>query len=450
MNRPEVLIIGSGLAGLSSGLELALQGRSVLLVEAKGHVGGRTASWDQEGMLVESGLHRFLGFYSALPALLKKAGINSNDILIWEDEIEIRTPDGGPTAVFGAAPLFRPWQTIRGALGNNHMFSPLDKLTLARFLLAGLRDYYLRPADLDKQTAFEYAQKHGLSERVTERFLFSVTTGTFFISYKRYSAYDLFGLLGPYLHRVFKFRVGAFAGGMTEVMCDPIARAIETRGGVVRRDAEVSDLLVEKGVVKGAVVASKEVAANQVILAASLGSAQDLLRSHVATHSWFQPMLSLATMPAVTVQMELDEPSMIVDHTTFGPGTILASFSEQSRTTFRHVPGRLSVIIGSPEAWIGKSSDEIVSQALQDAQRLGLNVEGKVRQYRVIAEPRDFYSLTPGSEALRPSQQTPIPGLTLAGDYTKQPYLATMEGAVVSGKLAAKAVIGVISKAIPC
>jgi 15-cis-phytoene desaturase len=75
MNRPEVLIIGSGLAGLSSGLELALQGKSVLLVEAKGHVGGRTASWDQEGMLVESGLHRFLGFYSALPALLKKAGI---------------------------------------------------------------------------------------------------------------------------------------------------------------------------------------------------------------------------------------------------------------------------------------------------------------------------------------------------------------------------------------
>jgi uncharacterized protein with NAD-binding domain and iron-sulfur cluster len=31
-------------------------------------------------------------------------------------------------------------------------------------------------------------------------------------------------------------------------------------------------------------------------------------------------------------------------------------------------------------------------------------------------------------------------GLSLAGDYTRQPYIATMEGAVVSGKLAADAV----------
>jgi 15-cis-phytoene desaturase len=30
-----------------------------------------------------------------------------------------------------------------------------------------------------------------------------------------------------------------------------------------------------------------------------------------------------------------------------------------------------------------------------------------------------------------------VPGLTLAGDYTQQKYLATMEGAVHSGELAA-------------
>jgi uncharacterized protein with NAD-binding domain and iron-sulfur cluster len=34
-----------------------------------------------------------------------------------------------------------------------------------------------------------------------------------------------------------------------------------------------------------------------------------------------------------------------------------------------------------------------------------------------------------------------IAGLTLAGDYTCQQYLATMEGAVVSGQLAADAVV---------
>ena len=42
--------------------------------------------------------------------------------------------------------------------------------------------------------------------------------------------------------------------------------------------------------------------------------------------------------------------------------------------------------------------------------------------------------------ARRPTQRTPIKNFYLAGDYTKQKYLASMEGAVYSGKLAAEAV----------
>ena len=41
---------------------------------------------------------------------------------------------------------------------------------------------------------------------------------------------------------------------------------------------------------------------------------------------------------------------------------------------------------------------------------------------------------------LRPNQTTPIKNFFLAGDYTMQRYLASMEGAVLSGKLCAEAV----------
>jgi 15-cis-phytoene desaturase len=47
-----------------------------------------------------------------------------------------------------------------------------------------------------------------------------------------------------------------------------------------------------------------------------------------------------------------------------------------------------------------------------------------------------------GSEKLRPTQKTSIQGLVLAGDYTKQNHLATMEGAVVAGHKAAALLIG--------
>ena len=46
----------------------------------------------------------------------------------------------------------------------------------------------------------------------------------------------------------------------------------------------------------------------------------------------------------------------------------------------------------------------------------------------------------PGCQQLRPDQTTPIKNFFLAGDYTMQRYLASMEGAVLSGKLCAGAV----------
>jgi 15-cis-phytoene desaturase len=119
---------------------------------------------------------------------------------------------------------------------------------------------------------------------------------------------------------------------------------------------------------------------------------------------------------------------------------VLASFAEESRTTFRQSRGRLSVILTPPEPVINMDPAAILDITCRDAERLGMRVRGHVISYRVVKLPADFYSLAPGNDALRPPQATPIAGLTLAGDYTRQPYIATMEGAVVSGKLAAAAV----------
>lgn len=56
---------------------------------------------------------------------------------------------------------------------------------------------------------------------------------------------------------------------------------------------------------------------------------------------------------------------------------------------------------------------------------------------------RSVYKTTPGSEPCRPLQKSPVEGFYLAGDYTKQKYLASMEGATLSGKLCAQAIVKV-------
>jgi predicted NAD/FAD-dependent oxidoreductase len=58
---------------------------------------------------------------------------------------------------------------------------------------------------------------------------------------------------------------------------------------------------------------------------------------------------------------------------------------------------------------------------------------------KAISERRATFACTPG--AFRPANETAAPGLVLAGDYTAGGYPATLEGAVRSGALAARATI---------
>lgn len=78
----------------------------------------------------------------------------------------------------------------------------------------------------------------------------------------------------------------------------------------------------------------------------------------------------------------------------------------------------------------------------------------KLLKYAVVKTPLSVYEATAGREMYRPVQTTPIPNFFLAGCFTKQKYLASMEGATFSGKLAARAladaaIAGTVSKITP-
>lgn len=442
MRDYDTIVVGAGLAGLSCAIELTNAGQRVLVLEAGEVVGGRTSSWvDPDGMHMESGLHRVLGFYRAFPELLQKAGLRMDDVVVWEDEVEFRQPKPGASAVFSASFAHRPLQTIAGALTHNDFLPPAAKASAARLITAGLADYAQRPDELDRVTILEYARMQQAHDLVVEHLLQPLTSGIFFIPAERYSAYAFFGLIAPYATSMWKLAIGAFRGGMTEVMAEPIAAHLRSRGAQVRVNARVSELLLEGEQVVGVVVAGQSLYARDVVLAVPLSVAQQFVGRYWASQAWFQPMLMLRTMPAATLQIELDGPSMDVDHTTFGVGTSLACFSEQSRTTFRNTAGRISIILAPSDKFISMPREQVVETALADADRLALRVRGHLKNYRVVNHPTDFYALEPHQDRLRPEQATPVGGLTLAGDYTRQKFLATMEGAVVSGRLAAENVV---------
>src|SRR5579872_334101 len=77
--RHSVLVIGAGLAGLTSAIELVDAGLDVTLVERRPFAGGRTFSFNgPSGDQCDNGQHVFLGCCSAYLALLDKLGQRGN------------------------------------------------------------------------------------------------------------------------------------------------------------------------------------------------------------------------------------------------------------------------------------------------------------------------------------------------------------------------------------
>ena len=107
-----------------------------------------------------------------------------------------------------------------------------------------------------------------------------------------------------------------------------------------------------------------------------------------------------------------------------------------------HQEQYLQMVISASYDLMKKSRQEIIDLCLREVrQALPRAQEAQLMKATVIKEVAATFSPQPGVDRWRPKQETKVPGLFFAGDWTATGWPATMEGAVRSGYLAAEAVL---------
>jgi len=127
----KVAIVGSGLAGLSTAVELLDQGYEVDIYESRAFVGGKVASWVKDGNHVEMGLHVFFGCYFNLFRLMAKCGVLQN--LLMKEHTHTFVNKGADVRdldfrfFVGGQKIGAPFHGLK-AFFTTPQLSPLDKV----------------------------------------------------------------------------------------------------------------------------------------------------------------------------------------------------------------------------------------------------------------------------------------------------------------------------------
>jgi 9,9'-di-cis-zeta-carotene desaturase len=445
----DVLIVGGGLAGLATAAELVDAGMRVTVLEKRAVLGGKVSSWrDADGDPVESGLHVFFGSYTHLLALLRRVGAYPH--IRWKAHtIHVAQP-GGRTATFRFPNLPAPLGGIVAFTGTDLLTWP-EKLTNCRALIL---PWLMSLPMIERWDRLSYAEWHRrfhIAPGVLTKWWNPIALSMGFLPAAEMSARPMTTVFHHFARSTHASQVGFLDGPPTERLHAPLAAYIRARGGRILTDARAEAVELDAADrVSGVRLADGRVlSASAYVLAAPLHSTRQLLPARLRRFPLFDNLWRLKSTPVMNVQLWFEGHILdIQDNLYFTADAPFSVFTDLARVApagFDHHGGSLVSMCVAPAAPLWPLSDaELVETCRAALVRLWPQAAGRaVRKATVVRIPNSIYRESPGSDRWRPTQATPVPNLFLAGDYTRQDYMASMEGAVRSGQRAAQAVLAV-------
>ncbi|MBD2057943.1 9,9'-di-cis-zeta-carotene desaturase [Oculatella sp. FACHB-28] len=472
-----VAIVGAGLAGMATAVDLVDAGHEVEIFESRPFVGGKVGSWvDSDGNHIEMGLHVFFGCYYNLFALMEKVGAIAN--LRLKEHTHTFVNRGGQTGALD----FRfitgaPFNGLK-AFFTTSQLSLQDKAQNAIALgtsplVRGLIDFdgaMKTIRDLDRISFADWFRSHGGSNGSLKRLWNPIAYALGFIDTENISARCMLTIFQFFAAKTEASILRMLEGSPYEYLHKPIIDYLEARGTKIHTRRSVRQILFEgEGAqtrVTGLVIAKGEeqetITADKYVCACDVPGIQRLLPSEWRQWSEFDNIYKLDAVPVATVQLRFDgwvtelhndaerkqlDHAAGVDNLLYTPDADFSCFADMALTSpgdyYREGQGSLLQVVLTPgDPFIKQNNEAIAQHVLKQVHDLfPSSRELNMTWYSVVKLAQSLYREAPGMDPYRPAQKTPISNFFLAGSYTQQDYIDSMEGATISGRQAAKAIL---------
>jgi squalene-associated FAD-dependent desaturase len=448
MPSQSVLVIGGGLAGLSSAVALADAGLQVRLIEKRPHLGGRATSYTlPDGSEVDNCQHVTLGCCTNLADFYARVG--AGDKIRFYDKLFF-VDAAGKRSTIAAAALPPPLHMMPSFL----FFGALtfaDKIGIAKAMMA-IATAGGNPRNVDGISMLDWLQRMKQTRSAIERFWRVVLVSALDEELAQTDArYGIEVFWKAFLGTRSGYRVGIPLVPLADLY-DGCREAIVRKGGEVRMRANVREIRVSGGKFAGAALADgAEIAADACICSVPQNEILELLPTEFAgPGAAFEGIRNIKTSPITGVHLWYDRQVMsepfltLLDHTTqwvFNK-TALSEAKPGAGAVENGGEQYLQLVISASYDLVPKSRQEIIDLCVRElAEVLPATREAKLVKATVVKEVNATFSPRIGVDRYRPAQQSPIKNLVLAGDWTRTGWPSTMEGAVRSGYLAAEAVL---------
>lgn len=448
---PKTIIVGGGLAGLATAVKLLDAGVDVELIEKRDVLGGKTSSWtDAAGDHIESGLHCYFRCYKELLPFFRHVGVYDN--IRWKEHTFLVARPGGDHARLHFPKLPAPLNGVL-AFTNNDLFTPREKLTN----LLGLAPTFLGTLDyiktLDNMSFREWRIQHRIDEGVERKLWNAICLSLGFIGAEDMSARPMATIFHYFATVADASQFGTLDGSPNERIFRPIAEWVAARGGCIRTGLKATGVELERGGVAGVRLSDGSLATGDAyVLAAPVHSARQLLPRSLRGVEYFDNLWKIRSVPTINVQLWFDRYVTTVDNFWFTADACFSVFGDLALTSplqyDRHGGSMVEMCVAPAAPYWQQSDEQIVELCRGDLARLWPEVSGaQLIKGTATRIPNSLYREEPGADRYRPDQRSPVANLFLAGDWTAQDYMASMEGAVQSARRASDYVVAHLGRA---